>query len=62
MAGNFDRKEYYRKYYQKNKERLNAKSKAWRLAHPERTREIVRKSYYTQKARREQRTQSETQT
>lgn len=38
-----DRSEYFREYHARNKERRNARSKAWRDANPERSREQSRR-------------------
>lgn len=62
MASKFDRKEYYKQYYQEHKERMNANSTAWRLANPERTREIARKCYRNRKERKEREAKGETET
>jgi hypothetical protein len=44
-------KDYYKQYYEKNKERLKARSRQWALDNPERRREQGKKSVETRRKR-----------
>lgn len=59
MAGNFDRKESDKKYYQKNKESRKSWIADWRRRNPEKVREYNHRYYMKHKERKENENRSD---